>query len=299
MSRVSLYDLLDVDQSATAAEIRTAWKAAIADLDPTDRRFRAFNDAAGVLLDPEKRAAYDADLVLEEQEETEQPPPVDAPVVAAPVGDEPDEPPSIEPQAVAVPPTGAVAPAPGSDAGPPTWALAVAGAAAAVALALAVVVLVTWPGSLGGASPAEREDRAIEAEDAAIDARAAAEEAIPVVLSYDYRSLDEDFVAAEAYLTEEFAGKRTALFEEQAETGLTLREQVVSEKVVVTARVADTGVTRVSEDGDNATIVVYVDQDSQKGSGAPRLLQMWATLSMVHEDGEWLLDDICTQTDCG
>ena len=48
----SLYDLLDVDRDASDAEIRAAWKAAIADLDPTDRRFRAYNQAAEVLLDP-------------------------------------------------------------------------------------------------------------------------------------------------------------------------------------------------------------------------------------------------------
>ena len=56
----NLYDVLDVDPSATADEIRTAWRAAVADLDPTDRRFRAYNQAAEVLLDPERRAAYDA-----------------------------------------------------------------------------------------------------------------------------------------------------------------------------------------------------------------------------------------------
>ena len=56
----NLYDVLDVDPSATADQIRTAWRSAVADLDPTDRRFRAYNQAAEVLLDPERRDAYDA-----------------------------------------------------------------------------------------------------------------------------------------------------------------------------------------------------------------------------------------------
>ncbi len=56
----NLYDVLDVEPSATADEIRTAWRTAVADLDPTDRRFRAYNQAAEVLLDPERRDAYDA-----------------------------------------------------------------------------------------------------------------------------------------------------------------------------------------------------------------------------------------------
>ena len=54
---LSLYDVLDVEPDATAEEIRAAWKGAIADLGPGDRRFRAYNDAAEVLLDPERRAA--------------------------------------------------------------------------------------------------------------------------------------------------------------------------------------------------------------------------------------------------
>ena len=64
----SLYDLLDVDEDASPDQVRTAWKAAIADLDPTDRRFRAFNDAAGVLLDADKRSAYDAELAAARSE---------------------------------------------------------------------------------------------------------------------------------------------------------------------------------------------------------------------------------------
>ncbi len=61
-----LYDLLDVAPNAGAADIRAAWKAAIADLDPSDRRFRAYNQAAELLLDPDRRAAYDAQLAPEE-----------------------------------------------------------------------------------------------------------------------------------------------------------------------------------------------------------------------------------------
>ena len=56
------YDVLDVEPDRAADEIRAAWRAAVADLDPTDRRFRVYNQAAEVLLDPERRAAYDAEL---------------------------------------------------------------------------------------------------------------------------------------------------------------------------------------------------------------------------------------------
>jgi len=287
---VSLYDLLDVDETASADEIRAAWKSAIADLDPTDRRFRAFNDAAGVLLDEEKRAAYDAELAAGREDEAVAEQPVEQP------GEQPtaeaDQP---EPAAAdeADEPTAADAAAAAS-AGPPAWALFVAAGVAVVSAVLLIVVL-TWPGSLGGDSPADKEERAESAATTAEDAAAAA---VPVVLSYDYRTIDENFAEAEDYLTEEFAAKRTALFDQAAESGLTLREQVVADKVVVTARVSLTGITRVSENGDRATVVVYVDQDSQKGKAAPRSLRMWATLSMVADGDKWLLDDICTEDDC-
>jgi len=142
-------------------------------------------------------------------------------------------------------------------------------------------------------------EQAEVAEDAGVSAVDAATSAVPAVLSYDYRTLDADFAEAESYLTEEFADKRAALFEQEAESGLTLGEQVVNDEVVVVARVSGTGLTRVSEDGDRATVVVFVDQDSQKGKGAPRSLRMWATLSMIADGDDWLLDDICTEDECG
>jgi Mce-associated membrane protein len=61
----SWYDLLGVAPSASADEIRAAWRTQIADLDPTDRRFTILNQAAGVLLDPVARAAYDESLAPE------------------------------------------------------------------------------------------------------------------------------------------------------------------------------------------------------------------------------------------
>ncbi len=56
----NLYDVLDVEPTGSPDEIRAAWRAAVAELDPTDRRFRVYNQAAEVLLDPERRDAYDA-----------------------------------------------------------------------------------------------------------------------------------------------------------------------------------------------------------------------------------------------
>lgn len=321
---ISLYDLLDVEEDATQEQIRVAWKVAIADLDPTDRRFRAFNDAARVLLDADKRREYDAKLAAERAEvEDEISADAESSVPAAslpdgssadgssPDGSSPNE--SLPNEGSRAERSDVSSDQPGDDdrsevpapvavggaaaVGPPTWSLVVAGVAAVVSLSVAIVVL-SWPGSLGGTSPADRVDRAERAERAGMTAVDSAAAAVPAVLSYDYRTLDADFAEAEEFLTEEFAAKRSELFDQQADSGLTLREQVVADEVVVTARVAGTGLTRVSEDGGRASVVVFVDQDSQKGEDSPRSLRMWATLSMVADGEDWLVDDICTEDDC-
>lgn len=63
------YDLLDVPRDASTADVRTAWKTQIADLEPGDRRFDALNRAAKVLLDPAAREAYDAGLGVDVADE--------------------------------------------------------------------------------------------------------------------------------------------------------------------------------------------------------------------------------------
>ncbi|MEP9362310.1 DnaJ domain-containing protein [Nocardioides sp. CN2-186] len=82
----SWYDVLDVAPTASDAEIRTAWRTAIADLDPTDRRFAVLNQAAEVLLDPAARAAYDAELAPATTVATTPEPQVVTTVAAAPAG---------------------------------------------------------------------------------------------------------------------------------------------------------------------------------------------------------------------
>ena len=54
------YDVLGVPRDASAEEVRAAWKAQIADLEPDDRRFDSLNRGAKVLLDPAAREEYDA-----------------------------------------------------------------------------------------------------------------------------------------------------------------------------------------------------------------------------------------------
>ena len=62
----TLYDILGVSPDASRDEIRKAWREAADRFEPGEggstKQFRLFNEAAEVLLDPERRKEYDAQL---------------------------------------------------------------------------------------------------------------------------------------------------------------------------------------------------------------------------------------------
>ena len=326
----SLYDLLDVEETASAEEIRQAWRAAITDLDPTDRRFRAFNDAAGVLLDPAKRADYDARLAAERaaEEETADGPPASVPAATAdPHAVDPVDP-DTEADTVAVAGTDTgddtavdsdddSDTADGSDevdgdehdqddqddeeeaghpAGPPRWALAAAAVGAVLALALAVLLLVQPGGRLFTAgSPSDVAEQNNRQQRAALTAEAAAEKMVEPVLSYSHKTMAEDLERIRANMTEQMGDKQAAAWPE-------LTKEAEAQGVVVEATPAGTALTRIAPDGKRATVLVYVDQQVEKRGAEPFVLRMWATLSLVQQsgsEGRWLLDDLCTESACG
>lgn len=94
MSSLTWYELLGVDADATAAEIKAAWRDATDKFEPGTggRQFSLFNEAADVLLNPERRAAYDAELAAEAVGAASQ----DGPETSAP-GAPQDEAPAPEP----------------------------------------------------------------------------------------------------------------------------------------------------------------------------------------------------------
>ena len=271
----SLYDLLDVDESASAAEIRDAWKAAIADLDPTDRRFRAFNQAAETLLDPEQRAAYDARLAAErpvEEAEPDEPEPVSLskaePELEADPGPDPD--PAAAPEAAA-----------GEPRVLPFWVVALAAVLAVAAVAATVLV------ALRVEDNATDRDRIDERERGVQQAEAVAEQAIEPVLSYDYRRLDEDVARAAPYLTDDYAEQYRGLIED-------LTRQAKQAKLVVQAEAIATGIIRSGDD--RAEILVFVDQESTRAGKANDPLRMWVTMTMVSDGDGWLVDQMKVDT---
>jgi Mce-associated membrane protein len=261
----SWYDLLDVDRDASDEEVRVAWKAAIADLDPTDRTFRVYNQAAEVLLDPGRRAAYDAELA-----EAEEPAVVAAALPAAPA-------PDATPGAAR---TGASpASVPAGDRGPaarswvPAWLLA--GLAVATA---AVVGLASW---LYLAQPSDA-----SVEDSTKAAQAAAERAIGPILSYDARHLDRDKAAAESYLTSDYQGQYDKLF-------ALIKQNAPQTGTVVTAQVVASGIVRSGED--RVQVLLFVNRPTtNKLRKQPVVYKDQVTVTMERVGGDWLVDDLVT-----
>ena len=245
----SWYDLLGVAADASAEEVRVAWRAAIADLDPTDRRFATLNQAAEVLLDPTSRAAYDAELV--------QPDP------------DPDHEPEPEPESEVedtAPDAGA---ADAGARGVPTWLLA--------GLAVAVLLIGGVAGWLYLAWPS---DDAVE--DATSAAQSAAERAVVPVLSYDAKALEESRAAARQYLTGDYRKEYDKLFD-----GL-IEQNAPATGTVVEAELVRSSVVRAGEDRAEIFVLVNQAR-TNKQSREPLVYKNWVTLTMQRVDGDWLV----------
>ena len=258
------YDVLDVPRGASTDEIREAWKAAIADLEPGERRFDALNRAAKVLLDPAARAAYDA-----EHPEVVDPDPMVEEGAPAPV----TRPPSDEPG-----PVRGSRPPSTSDAGTasaaiPSWLLA---GLAIVAAGLVAATLWMWNGAGGGSG----------GDSAAREAQVAAERAVVPVLSYDYEHLEDDQRAAQALMTGNYREEYDKLF-------TVLEENAPQTQTKVTASVIASGIVRASDD--RVQVLVFVDRPTtNKLSAEPVVYKDQVTLSMQLVDGAWLVDDLTT-----
>jgi Mce-associated membrane protein len=195
----SWYDVLDIDLGANETEVRAAWKAAIADLEPTDRRFRLLNQAAEVLLDRDRRSAYDVELLTAE---------LDAHQDDSARAEVPDEN-GRRPGWVA-----------------PGWLLVAVAAIAALVVGASAVLVATAPSDASVA-------------DATRQAQSSAERAIVPILSYDASrsgDLDEDQRSAEGFMTSDYRAEYAKLFEvikaNAPETGTKVSAEVVASGVV-------------------------------------------------------------------
>lgn len=260
----TLYDFLGVSRDADAAEIRSTWRALIVDLDPSDPRFRAYNEAAETLLDPARRTAYDETLEpVAPQPEDEQ---TDEPVAdRTPANDETEE--SSAPARVT------------SDAQKsrrlplvPAWLLVVLGVVTALAV---VAVVLLW------SQPSEG-----SIESASTDAKVAAQTAIEPILSYDYRTLDQDQNDAHRYLTSSYKAEYDKAFNDL------IRPNAAQTKTVVTVKVVDAAVVRTQGD-DMVQVLLFVNRPTSNKARTVTYKDQ-VTVTMVREDGRWLVDRLTT-----
>lgn len=280
----SLYDLLDVDSTASDAEIRTAWRSAISDLDPSDRRFRAYNQAAEVLLDPARRAEYDAELATADDEATE-------PAATADHGPPPATPPAAEP--TRAPARAGLGSRLTDLRGRLGRSRSTAGATSAgvtrqvvpawLLIGLAVLVAVLVAGVVYFANqPSDT-----EIEESTRAAQSAAERAIVPVLSYDAKTLDADQAAAHAQMTSDYREDYDKLFE-------SIKENAPRTGTVVTAEEPfASGIVRSGED--RVEVLLFLNRPTtNKLRPQPVVFRDQVTVTMQKVGEDWLIDDLKT-----
>jgi Mce-associated membrane protein len=258
----NLYDVLDVEPSATSDEIRTAWRSAVADLDPTDRRFRAYNQAAEVLLDPERRSAYD---VAERRRTGRREPERGRSDAAKPRRNDRRE-----------PDASLLARFHSWPAGVPAWLIVAVAAVTAVLLGYVGVTLAT-PSAASVATDTDA-------------AQAAAEHAIVPILSYDAHSLDRSQAQATAVMTSSEQEQYRRLF-------AVIRQNAPRTATVVRAQYVSSGVVRTGTD--QVDVLVFVNQRTTNRAHpkVPVIYKSQVTMTMVKVGGQWLVDALHTNSD--
>ncbi|MFL6024761.1 MAG: hypothetical protein ACJ72O_15595 [Marmoricola sp.] len=126
-------------------------------------------------------------------------------------------------------------------------------------------------------------------DDATAAVRAAAK-ALPVALSYDYRSLDKSLKAATGLMTTSFATEFSRTFDK------TTRAMAVEKQAITSALVRGAGIVGQVH-GDRATVLVYLDQvlvssRAKKASDPLKVSQNRVHVSMRKVGGHWRVDNI-------
>lgn len=283
------YDLLGVSRDASAEEIKAAWRSATDRFEPGSAggQFQMFNQAADVLLDPERRAAYDRSLDRDQHRpDTEVPPPPPEPVPAAPTA-----------PATTVDATADRRAARERRRAERVEARAAAGAATPVepasrqslllvaGLALLLVLALVLAGYF--ALQVRKDARVADARE---QAPAAAERAAKAVLSYDYTRLDADEQRAKGFLTPSYSKEFEKTFALLKENKDGSPGAAVQTKAKVSASVAGSGVVD-AEDG-VVRVLLYVNQVSRKAGADPQVFQNRVTLTMEKNGEKWLVDDL-------
>lgn len=250
------YEVLGVRPGASPAAIRRAWRRRTAKAGPGSPELARLNDAADTLLDPERRAAYDDTL-----------PSADTAAGSADAADDTGD----------------------ADAAAATGRAGRTRTRAAVAVVAVLAVLASVAAGLF--TYQHRHDAQVES--ARVQAAAAAQQALPALLSYDYRHMDSDLRAAVPFLTPGFAKTYTRNFHLLSNGRDGQPAPVQQTKTVVQARVLGTAVMDAGTD--QVHVLAFVDQTSRHRAGpsqqacSPCVLQDRIQVTMVHRNDAWLV----------
>ncbi|MCW2753531.1 MAG: hypothetical protein JWQ32_942 [Marmoricola sp.] len=124
----------------------------------------------------------------------------------------------------------------------------------------------------------------------AIAAVKAATKALPIALSYDYRSLDASLARATALMTPAFATKFRTTFD------ATTRTMATQKQAITSALVRGAGIIGTIQNG-RATVLVFLDQvlvssKDKKASDPLDVSQNRVHVSLVKQAGRWRVSDI-------
>lgn len=169
--------------------------------------------------------------------------------------------------------------------------------AALTALLVAVAVL-TWKLATApepaGVQPTVAENGryapgSLPSETGAAAVRAATDK-VPGILSYDYRTLDENLRAATATMTSAFAKTFTQTFHKVVEPMAT------KNRAVTRALVRGGGLASLSDDDTKAVCVLFVDQllvtSNGKRAVQPHIGKERVRVTLSRADGRWRINDI-------
>ena len=158
----------------------------------------------------------------------------------------------------------------------------------AAVTAAVVTTLLCVPLAAALPTLATREGDALTAERARSAAAAAAKQAVETVLSYDYRTIDDDIANARDDATGEFAAQYAASADQ-------LAAQASQTKAIVQATASQPAV--VAADGDQVVVLLFVDQASVKqladaGSPTTRIDQSRVRVTMSRTGDRWLISQL-------
>ena len=259
----SWYDVLDVDRAASPDEVRAAWRASIADLEPGSPALRLAQRGG-------RGAPRPASGERRTTRRSPRPRPRPRPAAESPVSPVEEgrlAPPLVEGPLEARPERTAPA-----GRGVPTWLLAVAGL---VLVALVAGCAWAWQSTSG-----ETEEEATRA------AQAAAERAIVPVLSYGFETLEEDQARAQGYLTSDYREDYDQLF-------AVISDNAPQTQTTVDAEVVASGIVRSGVD--RVDVLVFVDRPTtNKLTPEPETYKDQVTVTMQKVGDEWLVDNLVT-----